>query len=57
VKKVNKEPSLSEHKTVAESMHPTAIRSLRNGVPLLPTRPGAARVTAEQVRQLEEELR
>jgi hypothetical protein len=57
VKKVNQEPSLSEHKSVAESMHPTAVGSLRHGVPLLPVRPGAARVTSEQVRQLEEELR
>jgi hypothetical protein len=31
--------------------------STRNGVPLLPVRPGAARVTSELVRQLEEELR
>jgi len=29
----------------------------RNGVPLLPVRPGAPRVTAELVRQLEQELR
>jgi hypothetical protein len=35
----------------APSAHPT-----RNGVPLLPVRPGAARVTSELVRQLEEEL-
>jgi hypothetical protein len=35
----------------ATSIHPT-----RNGVPLLPVRPGAARVTSELVRQLQEEL-
>jgi hypothetical protein len=29
----------------------------RNGVPLLPARPGVPRVTPELVRQLEEELR
>ncbi len=35
----------------APSVHPT-----RNGVPLLPVRPGASRVTSELVRQLQEEL-
>jgi hypothetical protein len=34
-----------------QSAHPT-----RNGVPLLPVRPGAPRVTSELVRQLQEEL-
>jgi hypothetical protein len=31
-------------------------RSTRNGIPLLPVRPGGARVTSELVRQLGEEL-
>ena len=31
-------------------------RATRNGVPLLPVRPGAPRVTSELVRQLQEEL-
>jgi hypothetical protein len=35
----------------ALSAHPT-----RNGVPLLPVRPGAPRVTSELVRRLQEEL-
>ncbi len=40
-----------------EAMRPApARRATRNGVPLLPVRPGAPRVTSELVRQLEEEL-
>ena len=35
--------------------HPSS-RKTRNGVPLLPMRPGAPRVTSELVRQLQEEL-
>lgn len=31
-------------------------RATRNGVPLLPARPGAPRVTSELVRQLQQEL-
>ncbi|MFZ0392766.1 MAG: hypothetical protein WCF17_05375 [Terracidiphilus sp.] len=31
-------------------------RVTRNGVPILPVRPGAPRVTSELVRQLQEEL-
>jgi hypothetical protein len=31
-------------------------RRTRNGVPLLPVRPGAPRVTSELIRQLREEL-
>jgi hypothetical protein len=31
-------------------------RATRNGVPLLPVRPGSPRVTSELVRQLQEEL-
>lgn len=34
---------------------PSALKT-RNGVPLLPVRPGAQRVTSELVRQLQEEL-
>ncbi len=38
-------------------MRPTPSgRATRNGVPLLPVRPGAPRVTSELVRQLMEEL-
>jgi hypothetical protein len=33
-----------------------AVRTTRNGVPLLPIQPGARPVTSEHVRQLEEEL-
>ncbi len=35
---------------------PPARRRVRNGVPLLPARPGAKRVTSELVRTLREEL-
>jgi hypothetical protein len=39
------------------AMRPTpSSRATRNGVPLLPVRPGAPRVTSELVRQLQEEL-
>jgi hypothetical protein len=41
-----------------EAMRPAPSRgATRNGVPLLPVRPDAARVTSELVRQLQEELR
>jgi hypothetical protein len=33
-----------------------SIGATRNGIPLLPVRPGARRVTSELVRQLQEEL-
>jgi len=40
-----------------QAMRPTqSTRATRNGVPLLPVRPGAPRVTSELVRQLQEEL-
>jgi hypothetical protein len=40
-----------------QAMRPHApARATRNGVPLLTVRPGAARVTSELVRQLQEEL-
>jgi hypothetical protein len=40
-----------------QAMRPTPSRhGTRNGVPLLPVRPGAPRVTSELVRQLQEEL-
>jgi hypothetical protein len=40
-----------------EAMRPApGRRATRNGVPLLPIRNGAPRVTSELVRQLEEEL-
>jgi hypothetical protein len=44
-------------KLAREAMRPGPVRrATRNGVPLLPVRPGALRVTSELVRQLEEEL-
>jgi hypothetical protein len=55
----------TERKSVGEvisalarkAMNPTpASHATRNGVPLLPIRPGAPRVTSELVRQLQEEL-
>lgn len=61
-----KELATMERKPVGEvisslarlALRPVPSRlSTRNGVPLLPVRPGAARVTSELVRQLEEELR
>jgi hypothetical protein len=60
-----KEMAETEGKSVGEvistlarnAMRPTQTRrATRNGVPLLPVRPGAPRVTSELVRQLEEEL-
>jgi hypothetical protein len=60
-----KEMAATERKSVGEvistlarnAMRPTATRrATRNGVPLLPVRPGAPRVTSELVRQLQEEL-
>jgi hypothetical protein len=60
-----KEMAATERKSVGEvisalarkSMRPTSSRrATRNGVPLLPVRPGAPRVTSELVRQLQEEL-
>jgi hypothetical protein len=60
-----KEMATTERKSVGEvisalarqAMRPTPSGgNLRNGVPLLPVRPGAPRVTSELVRQLQEEL-
>jgi hypothetical protein len=60
-----KELAATENKSVGEvisSLARTALRPTpqrrrtRNGVPLLPVRPGAQRVTSELVRQLQEEL-
>jgi hypothetical protein len=60
-----KEMAATERKSVGEvisslariAMRPTySSRAMRNGVPLLPVRPGAPRVTSELVRQLMEEL-
>jgi hypothetical protein len=60
-----KEMAATERKSVGEvisalarqAMRPTpSIFRTRNGVPLLPVRSGAPRVTSELVRQLEEEL-
>jgi len=60
-----KEMAATERKSVGEvisllartAMRPTlSSHSTRNGVPLLPLRPGAPRVTSELVRQLQEEL-
>ena len=62
---VAKELALSQNKTIGEVISnlarsalrpPDAIRKHRNGVPLLPLTPDAARVTSELVRQLREEL-
>ncbi len=61
-----KELAATERKSLGEvisalaraAMRPAPARGAkRNGVPLLPMRPGATRVTSELVRQLEEELR
>jgi hypothetical protein len=61
-----KEMAATEQKSVGEvisalarkAMRPEpSRRSRRNGIPLLPPRPGAARVTSELVRQLQEKLR
>jgi hypothetical protein len=60
-----KEMAAMERKSVGEvisalarkAMRPTPPnRAMRNGVPLLPVRPGVQRVTSEMVRQLQEEL-
>jgi hypothetical protein len=60
-----KEMAATERKSVGEvisalarqAMRPTVSGlKTRNGVPLLPVRPGAPRVTSELVRQLQEEL-
>jgi hypothetical protein len=60
-----KEMAATERKSVGEvisalartAMRPvSSSRATRNGVPLLPVRPGAPRVTSELVRQLQEEL-
>jgi hypothetical protein len=60
-----KELAATERKSVGEvisalareAMRPAPARgATRNGVPLLAVRPGAARVTSELVRQLQEEL-
>jgi hypothetical protein len=60
-----KEMAATERKSVGEvistlarnALRPTpSNHSTRNGVPLLPVRPGAPRVTSELVRQLQEEL-
>ena len=61
-----KEMAAAEDKTVGEVISSLARRGLnptesrrqtRNGVPLLPVRAGAKRVTSELVHQLREELR
>jgi hypothetical protein len=60
-----KEIAATERKSVGEvisalarqAMRPTpSTRATRNGVPLLPVRPGTPRVTSELVRRLEQEL-
>jgi hypothetical protein len=51
-----KEMAATEGKSVGEVISTLARFAMRNGVPLLPVRPGAPRVTSELVRQLEEEL-
>jgi len=60
-----KEMAATERKSLGEvisalarqAMRPTpSTLATRNGVPLLPVRPGAPRVTSELVRQLQEEL-
>jgi hypothetical protein len=60
-----KEMAAIERKSVGDvisalartAMRPASSRlRTRNGVPLLPLRPGAPRVTSELVRQLQEEL-
>lgn len=60
-----KEMAATEGKSVGEvisslarnALRPTpSERKTRNGVPLLPVRPGSKRVTSELVRQLMEEL-
>ena len=60
-----KELAATENKSVGEVISTLARNALRpapsrhrtrNGVPLLPVRPGAKRVTSQLVRQLQEEL-
>jgi hypothetical protein len=60
-----REMAETERKSVGEVISALARRALqpassggatRNGVPLLPIRPNAPRVTSELVRQLQEEL-
>lgn len=60
-----KEMAATENKSLGEvisSLARTALQPApsrprtRNGVPLLPVRPGSGRVTSELVRQLQEEL-
>jgi hypothetical protein len=60
-----KEMAATERKSVGEVISSLARTAMcptlsgyntRNGVPLLPVRPGAPRVTSELVRQLQEEL-
>ena len=60
-----KELATTERKSVGEIISALARRALRpvetdqktrNGVPLLPVKPGASRVTSELVHQLREEL-
>ena len=60
-----KEMAASQRKSVGEVICSLARKAMRpvpsshctrNGVPLLPVRPGAPRVTSELVRQLQEEL-
>ena len=60
-----KELAATQKRTVGEVISALARRALnpaeskrqtRNGVPLLPVRPGIARVTSELVHQLREEL-
>jgi hypothetical protein len=60
-----KEMAATERKSVGkvisalarQAMRPTpSTRATRNGVPLLPVRPGTPRVTSELVRRLDQEL-
>jgi hypothetical protein len=60
-----KEMAANERKSVGEVISALARQAMRpnpsglatrNGVPLLPVRPGAPRVTSEFVKQLQEEL-
>jgi hypothetical protein len=60
-----KEMAATERRSVGEVLSSLARQALRpapsthstrNGVPLLPVRPGAARVTSELVHKLQEEL-
>jgi hypothetical protein len=62
---VAREMAAAEHKSVGEVISALVRQALRpaiscyafrNGVPLLPVRPGAPRVTSEMVRQLGEQI-